>query len=233
MNGRPPQPPLVHNTVRGLLNKLTMARFDPISDKIIALVNTSESETGGRTLYEVVRLIFEAAANQEMFSEMYACLCGKVVEKISPNVGDDGILDFEGRPVSGGRLFRKHLINRCLEDFERSWAAKEDARIAKAAVEQNKDGSEGALHSDEYYAVQKSKRQGLGLIKFIGELFKLQMLTERVVHDFVKRLLGNVENPAEEEVEGLCKLLTTVGQDLDTPKASAHTSTSRASRRCP
>jgi translation initiation factor 4G len=38
------------------------------------------------------------------------------------------------------------------------------------------------LYSDEYYAVQKAKRQGLGL-KFIGELFKLQMLTERIMHD--------------------------------------------------
>ena len=36
-----------------------------------------------------------------------------------------------------------------------------------------KDG-ESALYSDEYYAAQKAKRQGLGLIKFIGELFKLQ-----------------------------------------------------------
>ncbi|KAG2739125.1 hypothetical protein P692DRAFT_201873433 [Suillus brevipes Sb2] len=32
---------------------------------------------------------------------------------------------------------------------------------------------------------QKAKRQGLGLIEFIGELFKLQMLTERIMHEFV------------------------------------------------
>ncbi|KZP10341.1 hypothetical protein FIBSPDRAFT_899780 [Athelia psychrophila] len=68
----------------------------------------------------------------------------------------------------------------------------------------------------------KVKRQGLGLIKFIGEWFKLQMLTERLMHECVKKLLGHVENPEEEEIESLCKLLSTVGALLDTPKARAH-----------
>jgi len=41
------------------------------------------------------------------------------------------------------------------------------------------------------------------------------MLTERIMHECVKKLLGNVDNP-EEEIESLCKLLTTVGNSLDT-----------------
>ena len=82
-----------------------------------------------------------------------------------------------------------------------------------------KGGDESELYSEEYYAAQKAKRQGLGLIKFIGELFKLQMLTERIMHECVKKLLGNVENPEEGEIESLCQLLKTVGQLLDVPKA--------------
>jgi hypothetical protein len=42
------------------------------------------------------------------------------------------------------------------------------------------------LYSDKYYTVytaMKAKRQGLGLIKSIGELSKLQMLTERIMHE--------------------------------------------------
>ncbi|KAG1743361.1 hypothetical protein EDD22DRAFT_1053360 [Suillus occidentalis] len=38
----------------------------------------------------------------------------------------------------------------------------------------------------------------------------------------VKKLLGNIENPEEEEIESLCMLLKMVGQLLDTPKACAH-----------
>jgi translation initiation factor 4G len=42
------------------------------------------------------------------------------------------------------------------------------------------------------------------------------------MHECVKKLLGNVENPEEEEIESLCKLISTVGSLLDTPKARAH-----------
>jgi translation initiation factor 4G len=34
--------------------------------------------------------------------------------------------------------------------------------------------------------------------------------------------MSKVENPEEEEIESLCKLLTTVGKLLDTDKASGH-----------
>lgn len=42
------------------------------------------------------------------------------------------------------------------------------------------------------------------------------------MHECIKKLLGNVDNPEEEEIESLCKLLTTVGQALDTSKARGH-----------
>ena len=41
---------------------------------------------------------------------------------------------------------------------------------------------EAAMLSDEYYIAAAAKRRGLGLVKFIGELFKLGMLTERIMH---------------------------------------------------
>lgn len=156
------------------------------------------------------------------------------MEQISPNVQDDGIRNNEGKPITGGLLFRKYLLNRCQEDFERGWAAKDTAAAAakakesedqavKAANEQSgKEAGESALYSEEYYIAQKAKRQGLGLVKFIGELFKLQMLTERIMHECIKKLLSNVDNPEEEEIESLCKLLSTVGKALDTPKARGH-----------
>lgn len=225
-------PELVDRKVRALLNKLTMEKFDSISDQIIAWANRSENEKDGRTLIQVIRLVFEKATDEAAWSEMYARLCRKMMEKISPEVQDDGIRNSEGKPIAGGQLFRKYLLNRCQEDFERGWVAKETTAAAAAAkasddqaikaANEKKGGDESELYSEEYYAAQKAKRQGLGLIKFIGELFKLQMLTERIMHECVKKLLGNVENPEEEEIESLCQLLKTVGQQLDVPKARAH-----------
>ncbi|KIM63594.1 hypothetical protein SCLCIDRAFT_24043 [Scleroderma citrinum Foug A] len=48
------------------------------------------------------------------------------------------------------------------------------------------------------------------------------MLTERIMHKRVKKLLGNVDNPEEEEIESLCQLLRTIGRLLNVPKAHAH-----------
>ena len=226
-------PEMVERKVKALLNKLTMERFDSISDQIIAWANKSEREKDGRTLIQVIKLVFEKATDEATFSEMYARLCRKMMEQISSKVQDDGIKNTEGKPFAGGQLFRKYLLNRCQEDFERGWVAKEATAAAAAtkatedlavreANEQTKGGEESELYSDEYYAASKAKRRGLGLIRFIGELFKLQMLTERIMHECIKKLLGNVENPEEEEIESLCKLLTTVGSLLDTTKARAH-----------
>ncbi|KAI0919033.1 hypothetical protein AcV5_002054 [Taiwanofungus camphoratus] len=226
-------PEVVDRKVRALLNTLTMERFDSISDQIIAWANKSEKEKGRRTLIQVIRLVFEKATDEATWSEMYARLCRKMTEQISSKVQDDGIKSAEGKPIAGGQLFRKYLLNRCQKDFKRGWVAKEvtaaaaaatkvsEDQAVKAAAEKNNTAEE-SVFLDEYYAAQKAKRQGLGLIKFIGELFKLQMLTERIMHECVKKLLGNVENPEEEEIESLCKLLTTVGRLLDTQKARAH-----------
>ncbi|KAI6001473.1 kinase-like domain-containing protein [Pisolithus albus] len=60
-----------------------------------------------------------------------------------------------------------------------------------------RSGNESEPYPDEYYVVQKAECQGLGLIKFTGKLFKLRMLTERIMHECLKRLLGNMVNPED------------------------------------
>jgi hypothetical protein len=52
--------------------------------------------------------------------------------------------------------------------------------------------------------------------RFIGELFKLKMLTENIMHDCVFKLL-RTKDP--ENLECLCRLLTTIGKELDVDKA--------------
>jgi translation initiation factor 4G len=213
-------PELVERKVKALVNKLTMEKFESISDQIITLANKSGKD--GRILIQVNKIVFENATNEAAWSEIYARLCRKMMERISPDVQDDGIKNSEGKPITGRQLFRKHLLNRCQEDFERGWAAKNAATTATAAKNTAETIGETKLYSYKHYAAQKANRQGLGLIQFIGELYKLQMLTGRIMHGCIKKLLGNVDNHEEEEIESLCRLLTTVGQLLDNVKARAH-----------
>jgi len=62
----------------------------------------------------------------------------------------------------------------------------------------------------------------LGNIRLIGELYKKRMLTERIMHECIKKLLGNYQNPDEENIEALCKLMSTIGEMIDHPKAKEH-----------
>jgi hypothetical protein len=65
-------PELVDCKVKGLLNKLTMEKFDSISDQIIAWANKSEKEKDGWTCSG--HLVFEKATDEAAWSEMYARL---------------------------------------------------------------------------------------------------------------------------------------------------------------
>jgi len=49
-------------------------------------------------------------------------------------------------------------------------------------------------------------------VRFIGELYKLHMLSAKIMVECVKMLLAT---PEEDQLECLCKLLSTVGQKLD------------------
>ena len=225
-------PELVERKVKDLLNELTPENFVSISDQIIVWANKSEKEKDGHTLIQIIRLVFEKATDEAAWSEMCARLCRKMMKRISSNVQVDGIKTSEGIPITGGQLFRKYLLDRCQDDFERGWVAKEATAAAaatkaledEAANAKIKEGGteETVMYSEEYHAAQKAKRQGLGLVKFIGELFKMRMLTERIMHECIKKLLVNVDNPEEDEIESLCILLATVGSMLDFPKARGH-----------
>ena len=68
----------------------------------------------------------------------------------------------------------------------------------------------------------KKRRRMLGNIIFIGELFKEKLLNEKIVHFCINRLLGDINKPEPDDIEGLCKLLTTVGKLIDHPKAKFH-----------
>uniref|UniRef100_A0A3B1JB78 MIF4G domain-containing protein n=1 Tax=Astyanax mexicanus TaxID=7994 RepID=A0A3B1JB78_ASTMX len=57
-----------------------------------------------------------------------------------------------------------------------------------------------------------ARRRSLGNIKFVGELFKLRMLKDSIIHHCFAKLL---KDEAEESLECLSKLLSTVGKDAD------------------
>jgi len=204
-------PEMVQRKVKAALNKMTPENFDRISDQILVISSQSKDETDGRTLRQVIQLTFEKATDEAHWASMYAKFCKKMLETMSPEIQDERIKDRNGNTVSGGNLFRKYLLNRCQEEFERGWKTKLPEKDAKGS---GKPG-EAEMLSEEYYAAAAAKRRGLGLVQFIGELYKLGMLTERIMIECVHKLVDYEGVPDEAEIESLSKLLRTIGANLD------------------
>lgn len=201
-------PDVVQRKVKAALNKMTPEKFDRISSQILEIVSQSKDESDGRTLRQIIQLTFEKATDEAHWAPMYAKFAKAMLESMSNEIKDENIRDKNGNVVAGGSLFRKYLLNRCQEEFERGW---------KVNLPPKPEGTteEAAMLSDEYYIAAAAKRRGLGLVKFIGELYKLGMLTERIMHECVKKLVDYEGIPDESEVESLTSLLKTIGASLD------------------
>jgi translation initiation factor 4G len=206
-------PDMVQRKVKAALNKMTPEKFDKIADQILAIAAQSKDEADGRTLRQVIQLTFEKATDEAHWASMYAKFCKRMLETMSPDIKDESILDKNGNVVSGGNLFRKYLLNRCQEEFERGW--KMDLPDKPEGERGEEKTEEAVMLSDEYYIAAAAKRRGLGLVQFIGELYKLSMLTERIMHECVKKLVDYTGIPDEAEIESLTKLLKTIGSNLD------------------
>lgn len=201
-------PEMVQRKVKSALNKMTPENFDKISEQILDIALQSKDEEDGRTLRQVIQLTFEKATDEAHWASMYARFCKRMLDQMSSEIRDVTIKDKKGDIISGGTLFRKYLLNRCQQEFERGW---------QIDLPEPKEGEskEAQLLSDEYYLAAAAKRRGLGLVQFIGELYKLGMLTERIMHECVRKLVDYEKMPDEGEIESLSKLLRTVGDSLD------------------
>lgn len=65
-------------------------------------------------------------------------------------------------------------------------------------------------------AAMELKKRSVGNIKFIGELFKVRLLSDSIIHECIRQLLDSTAEGVALECFGT--LITTVGKDLDKPE---------------
>eukprot|EP00163_Fabomonas_tropica_P029738 TRINITY_DN648_c2_g1_i4.p1 TRINITY_DN648_c2_g1~~TRINITY_DN648_c2_g1_i4.p1 ORF type:complete len:1354 (-),score=400.81 TRINITY_DN648_c2_g1_i4:226-4287(-) len=196
---------------KALLNKLTVEKFDSISDQILDVGITS-----AEILRRVISLIFDKALGEPNFSTMYAELCLKMAAQL-PEFKNPEDMDAKGRP----QTFKRILLNQCQEEFEKMKPEKE------VITDEMKEGkSERELEEMEEeveYRFMLSRKRMLGNVKFIGELYIHRMLTEKIMNECIRRLLGDITQPDEDKLEAMCQLITTIGKVLDnSPKSEAN-----------
>lgn len=186
--------------LKAILNKLTPQNFEKLFEQV-KQVNIDNAVT----LSGVISQIFDKALMEPTFCEMYANFCHHLAAELPD-------LSVDNEKIT----FKRLLLNKCQEEFERGEREEEEAN----KVEEEGEVKQTAEEREEKRL--KARRRMLGNIRLIGELYKKKMLTERIMHECIKKLLGQYQNPDEENVEALCKLMSTIGEMIDHPKAKEH-----------
>ena len=110
--------------------------------------------------------------------------------------------------------FRKMLIHHCQKAFMYTEGSVNrenyEEQMKNAPNEEKRKGIKEEFEEKE----RQCRRRSIGNTRFIGEMYKLSMLTVRIMHECIYRLLK--ESPDEEALECLCCLVTTVGKQLET-----------------
>uniref|UniRef100_A0A3B1K8N4 MIF4G domain-containing protein n=1 Tax=Astyanax mexicanus TaxID=7994 RepID=A0A3B1K8N4_ASTMX len=182
---------------RSILNKLTPQTFDRLIQRVTELAIDTEERLRG-----VISLVFEKAVREPHFSEIYAKMCHRLVDLKVPTSKDPAV----------NVEFRVLLLRCCKEEFKKNKDEEiiEEKQKQLDAATENEERQQ--LKEELEEAKNKARRRSLGNIKFVGELFKLRMLKDSIIHHCVAKLL---KDEAEESLECLSKLLSTVGKDAD------------------
>ena len=149
------------------------------------------------------------ALEEPSFSIAYANLC-KVMSPLK--------VEWEEEGKAKHTNFRRELLTKCQAEFERDKKDDEEHDKKQKAVDEAATPEEKKQLEDELEDfTTKARKRSLGNIRFIGELFKLQMLSETIMHECIVRLLKSTSD--EESLECFARLITTTGKELDSVKA--------------
>jgi translation initiation factor 4G len=181
-------------TVRSILNKLTLEKFEPLYQQLLS-INIDSLEV----LRGVVKEIFEKALLEPNFGAMYAELCARLAVDL------EKVIEGNEAFIEDGKLqtFKRILLRYCQREFEGN---------SSPVI------PEGASPEEAQEIATKAKLRMLGNMVFIGHLYRNKLLSDKVIHAscFATLLkLSNQPQPDEDAIECMCKLMTTVGEKLD------------------
>ncbi|XP_051553023.1 eukaryotic translation initiation factor 4 gamma 2-like isoform X2 [Myxocyprinus asiaticus] len=196
----------IFRKVRGILNKLTPEKFDKLCLELLNVGVDSKLVLTG-----IILLIVDKALEEPKYSSLYAQLCLRLAED-APNF-DGPSTEFQSSQKQS-TTFRRLLISKLQDEFEN--------RTRNVDLYEKND-SPLTSEEEEQRAIAKIKM--LGNIKFIGELGKLNLIHESILHKCIKTLLEKKKSvqlkDMGEDLECLCQIMSTVGPRLDHEKAKS------------
>ncbi|CAH0746082.1 unnamed protein product [Diatraea saccharalis] len=189
----------VYKKFRGILNKLTPQKFDTLLKKVQHLEINNQKRLEG-----VIDLVFEKAIDEPNFSKAYAEMCNKLSTLKVP-------ADNAANPEQCVN-FRALIISKCQNQFETHKVDENIIKLEKELAECSDPAKKKELQVQLEEENRRLRMRSVGNVRFIGELYKLKMLTAKIMVYCMNNLIEKLE---EEKLECLCKLLTTIGEQVE------------------
>lgn len=181
----------VKRTMNDILNKITPEKFDRLMKSLLDMEDINNPDC----IEVMVNCIQEKALLEPKFSDLYAKLCFGIVQAPSYK--------------SNAPFFRKALLNAAEKEFQKKPTYYQD----------DNDEHQGKSAAELEEIKTKERLRALGNISFLGELFRMKILSSKIIHEVVKDLL--LRDPTPEKIEVVCQLLTSVGQLLESQTKEA------------
>eukprot|EP00475_Leptophrys_vorax_P041421 TRINITY_DN780_c0_g1_i5.p1 TRINITY_DN780_c0_g1~~TRINITY_DN780_c0_g1_i5.p1 ORF type:complete len:953 (+),score=291.18 TRINITY_DN780_c0_g1_i5:293-3151(+) len=190
--------------VKALLNKLTLENFISLLDKLATLILSNIE-----LVEDICRLLYEKGVTEPHFAVVYADFSRQLKDHLS-QCADSSAKGIEAQ-------FRAALLRCCQHEFESSSSDHEE-KLAGLSTEEEKE---------EF--LNKCRKREFGVVSFVGALFKHDFMKASVIKHCLlwcikSKSVGfpdaRKDHPSEDDVESVCKLLTSVGAKLDKSEAA-------------
>jgi len=202
-----------------ILNKMTLEMFEKLTAKWMALpIETPE------LLKKIVDQLFEVVLTQQHFAVVYAKFCKVAVQTLDEEFCKTKPA-FAPKEVNGKlakvQTFKRILLTKCQDEYRNSVTADSQTPPPKRAdFPEGSEGDAEMAKSEESYNTKR--KRVLGNIRFVGELFKEDLLSETILWMCLKELLQRAEAKLEVETcDSLVDLLSQIGKKIDSKKKNA------------
>ena len=176
----------VYKAIKGVLNKLTLEKFEKLYEELLNIGITSASLLRG-----FVVILYDKAVLEPNFLGMYAQMCERLSRDLPELSDEDGVLPF-------GEV----LVGKCRSEFEIMGKEPERETMGELSAE------------DKEHKLKKLRQRTLGNVEFIGELFKKKMVGAEELEELLQKLF-ETSTADHDNIQPLCKLLESVGKPLE------------------
>uniref|UniRef100_A0A8D8VKD1 Eukaryotic translation initiation factor 4 gamma 1 n=1 Tax=Cacopsylla melanoneura TaxID=428564 RepID=A0A8D8VKD1_9HEMI len=201
---------------RSFLNKLSPENFESILSKFVQLKLNNDN------IGKIIDLITFKAVWEPKFSEVYAKFISELdtLDKKNnppqkPTQGQPQPDPKQADPAAKQRFdIRGLLLKKFQAEFAEIVKTDKEARLKSEALKQIADAKEREEARQQYEDEERlNRKKSVGMMTFIGELFKLRMLHPKVLHSCFEQLL---QKPRDvENLECLTKLIMSTGKSVE------------------